>query len=229
MPWRILVLLIGVVINIPVFADDDLISRVDVDMFLVSPPEVEYRHSGAMFAKVTSENRWLMVKIEFTVDRKSLPEPKIRKSGSGFRFLQGGFVDDLKLQVRVLLDTGWKVDGKTIFGMYTGETELYTVRRDGKRHVVTMFVPGKFIDRYSVLATGGIRRAAKVDFKGEVIFSAAGRQLARAYCSSSGRKNFEEYCKMVPENMIFTGGVLPRSQTPWALLGADDFDLEKRQ
>ncbi|MBO5668205.1 MAG: hypothetical protein J6S43_03680 [Lentisphaeria bacterium] len=229
MSGRILGLLIGLLLTVPVCAKDDLISRVDVDMMLVSPPVVEYRNSGPVFAKATSVNRWLMVKIEFTADRKSLSVPQLKKRGGKYELQFGGFIDDLQLQLKVLMDTGWKIDGQSIYAMYTGETELYTVRCDGKRHVVTMFVPGKFIDRYSILATGGIRRVSKVDFKAEVIFSAAGRQLARSYCSSSSRKNFEEYCKMVPANMIFTGGVLPRYRTPWALLGADDFDLEKQR
>ena len=212
-----------------VFASDKLVSRVDIDCLMVgSVPEAEYKNAASVSPKVGASNRWLMVKIEYNVPRSSFKDPALKLRKDGYFLELSGFIDDLRVDVRVLVNTGFKHDGKTIYALCTGETEFYTVRCDGKRHLVQMFIPGKMLDRISRSPNGGIRQAVKNDFAVEVIFSAAGRELARGYQGiAGGRKKFEEALRMVPGNMIFNGWVLPRSQTQWALHETDNLDVEK--
>lgn len=212
-------------------AADKLISRVDIDVQLVNPPTVEYRKAMEVAPKTTSTNRWAMIRIEYTVEKSSLPDPELRKvvkrSGSGYELKLVGFVDDLQLRLRVLMDTGLKIDRKSFYAMFTGGVGFYTVQGDGKRHLVWLFIPAKLIDRCSQYPNGNLRKVAKGDFRIEAVFNAGGREVAREYWGAGGRRGFNEALEMVPENMIFQGWVLPRAKTPWALLGADDFDLEK--
>ena len=212
---------------IPAAVAGGLISDVDVDVQLVKTPVIEHRRGNVNSSRSRSVNQWLMIRVEYIAEKLAMPEPALKKNRSGYTLMLGGFVDDLKLDVKVLQNTGLKVGGKELYGMYTGKTEFYTIRGDGKRHAVMMFIPGGFLDRYSRQANGRIRECSKVDFKVEAIFSASGRELARGYCGVSGCKTFEAACTMVPENLRFSGGVIPRSRTPWAWLETDDFDMEK--
>ena len=204
-----------------------LISDVDVDVQLVKTPEFELRRGNAVVPKNGPVNQWLMIRVEYTAEKVSMPEPALKRKRSGYTLTLGGFVDDLKLDLKVLQSTGLKIGGKELFGMYTGKTEFYTVRSDGKRHLVLMFIPGILLDRYSRQANGNIRSCSTGDFKVEAVFSASGKEFARGYCGVSGRKAFEAACGTVPENLRFTGGIIPRSRTPWAWLEAGDFDIEK--
>jgi hypothetical protein len=111
--------------------------------------------------------------------------------------------------------------------MFTGGVGFHTVQRDGKRHLVLLFIPAKLIDRCSQYPNGNIRKVAKGDFLVEAVFSVNGRELSKDYWGAGGRRGFAEALNMVPENMVYPGWVFPRSQTPWALVGADNFDLEK--
>ena len=208
--------------------NNKLISGVDVDVMLVEAPEVEYKSGKKIASKSGAENRWLMVQVEFTArNAGEKAKPQLTRSGKGYVLQMGGFVDDLQLGVRVLQNTGLSVSGKPLWGMYTGETRFYTVRLDGKKHLALMFVPAKLIDRYSGSVSGDIRKLNKDDFKVEVVFSVNGRELARKYRGVSGTESFEELCRMVPVNMVMNDGVFPRSRTPWAYLGSENFDLER--
>ena len=203
-----------------------LISSVDVDVVFSELPEIEFRKAVVPTVKNSSVNRWLMIKIEYTMDREVVKAPELRKERGKYYLKLDGFADDLKLRVRVLQDTGLKTSGKSIYGLYTGETAFYNVRLDGKKHQALMFVPGWFIDRYSRSPNGQVRTAAKNDFIVEAVFSSGGRDIAREYYGISGAKDFAGALSRVPENMVFSGGVLPRSRTPWAVLNADRFDVE---
>ena len=205
------------------FAQKNLIGRVEVSLKLINPPEIEYRRVGEISPKVQSVNRWLMVKSEFTVKREQAV-PKYR----GGNMVFAGFADNVIMSVRVLFDTGFKIGDRGVYCLYTGSTEFYALQCDGKKHLAVMFIPAKLLDRYSRNKDGSVRRAGEKEFKAEVVFSRAGKVLDRAYCNiSGGSRAFEEECRSVPENLRVVGGVFPRSRTPWALFDADNFDLEK--
>ena len=209
-------------------AGNTTVSGVDIDVVLSEAPVVEYRSGKEISLKKVSENRWLMIKIGFSMKNAGVEaKPQLKRGIRGYTLSMGGFVDDLQLDIRVLQNTGMAVSGKPLWGMFTGRTRFYTIRMDGKQHLALMFVPGKLIDRFSCSAVGGIRKVSKDDFRVEVILSAGGRELYRKYRGVSGIKEFEELCKMVPENMVMTDGVFPRSRTPWAYLGSDNLDLER--
>lgn len=208
-------------------ADNDLIRRVEVSAELVVPPQVDHKNGNVLSPKVDSVNRWVMVKIEFTAKKRN-GSPKLEKDGKSWRMSFDGFMDDVKMDVRVLFDTKFRIDDEILYCLYTGRTEFFTVRSDGKRHLALMFVPAKLIDRYSLSADGAsIRKAVKNDFMVEVVFSQYGKVLARGYSNISGQRDFEQKCRSVSENFIIEDGVFPRLRTPWALLGADNFDVEK--
>lgn len=209
-------------------ASGKTISRVDIDCRMTDAPEIEYRKASRVFPAVGAGNQWLMMKIEYSVPRSSFKDPALKAGKNGYSLELSGFIDDLRLDVRVLANTGFKHNNRTVYALCTGAAGFYTIRCDGKRHLVQMFIPGKMLDRFCRVPNGGIRRATKSDFAVEVIFSAGGVELAREYYGiAGGRKQFEEALRMVPVNMVFDGWVLPRWQTPWALLDADDLDVEK--
>ena len=209
------------------FAGKSPVSGVNIDVLLVDPPVVEYKSGRELSPKTVAENRWLMIKVEYSVrDGGTNIKPQLMRSAGRYTLARGGFVDDLQFGIRVLQNTGISIAGKPLWGMYTGRTAFYTVRMDGKKHLLLMFIPGKLIDRYSCSASGGIRKVSKDDFKVEVRFSVGGRECFRKYRGVAGNKEFDELTEMVPVNMIVPGGVFTRSRTPWAFLGADNFDVE---
>ena len=216
-------LTVCLLVMVPLFARGDaFINRLKVDLQLVSPPEVEHRHQVNWQVKSPPVNRWLMIKVEFSVDKEK-SSPKYHAG----KMIFPGFADDVTLGVRVLFDTGFKIEKRSIRCLYDGRTEFYPLRRDGKRHLAVMFIPAVLIDRFSLSADGSIRKAEEKSFIAEVVFSRAGKVIDRAYCNISGRKAFDNECRGVPENLRIVGGVFPRSRTPWALAGADNLDLEK--
>lgn len=201
------------------------IDKLDVDLQLADAPKIEFKRGASFSPRVDPVNRWLLVKVEFTV-KKSLAAPTM-EAGKRGRVFFGGSLDDVELQVRVLMDTHFKRDKNVVYCLYTGRTEFYTIRCDGKKHLAVMFVPAKLIDRYSFMTDGQTRRMSKKDFKAEAVISRSGRVLARGYCNISGVKAFANASAQVPENLRIVGGVFPRSRTPWALIDFDGFDLEK--
>jgi hypothetical protein len=207
-------------------ASKKIISRVDVDLILENAPKVTYRRVSDIPVKTGSVNRWLVIRIWYEPEKVNPERPVLRKGRGGYDLQMNGFVDDLGVRVTVLQDTGLLADGKPLYCKYTGETAFYTVRRDGKKHLVMMFIPGKLLDRFSRSANGAVRSVSKNDFKAEIIFTVDGKNAARAYYGGNA-KTFSEALSMVPVNMVFERGVFPRLRTPWALFEADEFDLEK--
>ena len=219
-------LIVSMFLILSLCASNKLISRIDIDLALESAPSVEYRRASVLPVKVGSESRWLVINIIYTANKESMTEPSLVKKRGDYELRFNGFVDDLGVRVTVLQNTGLQASGKYFYGMYTGETAFYSIRRDGKRHLVQMFVPGKLLDRYSRAANGQITAAAEKDFMVEVVFTVAGKTVAKEYYGGNA-KAFAGALQMVPGNMVFKGGVFPRSRTPWALFGFDDFDVEK--
>ena len=208
------------------FAGSKIIDRIDIDLALEKAPEVEYSRGKDPTAKIESVNRWLVIRIWYTIDKENFKVPVLQKKSNSYNLQLNGFADDLGVRVKVLQNTGLQASGKALYGLYTGETAFYSVRRDGRKHLVMMFIPGKLLDRFSRSSNGQIRASSKSDFKVEVVFTVAGRDVGKAY-SGGDAKLFKEAMQMVPENMVFKGGVFPRSRTPWAFRGMDDFDVEK--
>ena len=199
--------------------------HLDVDLLLSEAPQIEYKKGGIAVPRADSVNHWLIIKVGFTV-KKSNAVPVVSAGRKPNVFLNG-VVDDVELGIRVLLNTPLKLDNKNIHCLFSGRTEFYSLRRDGKKHQAVMFVPAKLLDRCNVGGDGGVRQASKKDFVAEAVISKAGKVLARGYCNISGKKAFENMMLEVPENLRIVGGVFPRSRTPWAWVDFDRFDLEK--
>ena len=212
--------------TIALFAGKNDISGVKIVTELVDLPEIEYRRGDAPAIKNDAENRWLRIGIEYTPTVMRGEPPALLRERGKLRLERSGFLDGMSVKLRVLIDTGIKLGTRPVYGMYTGEVTFFTVKRDGKKHLVEMFVPGKLIDRFSLAPNGAVRRVSKGDFVTEVIFTVAGREIGRYYSGVANNRAFAAACETVPENMVFIGGVFPRSRTPWALLGADSFDPE---
>ena len=203
------------------------IVRAEVEILPSAAPEAELRRNVSVASKSETLNRWLMIRVEYTVARSKNAAPEYRERNGKRYLVHYGYLDDVDLEVRVLFDTGFKVNGEAVCGLFTGSVRLTAIRRDGKKHVALMFVPGKLLDRYSQSVDGAIRRLGRGDFRVEAVFGASGRELIRAYGNISGRDAFDKAIRNVPDNLRIVGGVLPRSRTPWALLNDDNFDLEK--
>lgn len=204
----------------------DLIDdRLDVELNLSEVPQIEYKKGGSLAPRADSVNRWLVIKVGFTV-KKSSAVPVV-KSGKVPEVFFNGSVDDVELSIRVLLNTPLKIEQKDVRCLFSGRTEFYSLCRDGKKHLAVMFVPAKLIDRCNIGGDGGVRQASKKDFVAEAVISKAGKVLARGYCNTSGKKAFENMVLEVPESLRIVGGVFPRSRTPWAWIDFERFDLEK--
>lgn len=199
--------------------------RLDVELQLSEVPQIEYKKGDIFSPRADSVNRWLVIKVWFTVKKNS--SAPVVKAGKMPKVLFGGTVDDVELSIRVLLNTPLRIDNKVIRCLYSGRTEFYSLRCDGKKHFAVMFVPAKLIDRCNISGDGVVRQASKKDFIAEALVSKAGRILARGYCNVSGKKAFDAMMLEVPENLRIIGGVFPRSRTPWAWVDFEQFDLEK--
>lgn len=210
---------------VPVAARD-IISGIKTTLELVGPPEVEYRRADAPAIRNEPENRWLKISIEYTPSQVRMEPPALTRERGRLRLNRNGFLDGMSIKLRVLVDSGIKFGTRPVYGMYTGEVTFVTVKRDGKKHLAEMFIPGALIDRFSLSPNGSVRRVSKSDFIIEVVFTAAGREIGRYYSGVTNDRAFATACEMVPDNMVSVGGVYPRSRTPWALLGADGLDPE---
>ncbi len=208
------------------FAGKNELSGIEVAVELTDPPEVEYRRSETPAVKSDSENRWLKIGVKYMPPREAVTPPVLQRERGKLYLNRSGFLDGMSVKLRVLIDTGIKFGSRPVYGMYTGEVKFYTVRCDGKKHLIEMFVPRKLIDRFSLSPSGALRRVQKKDFVIEVVFTAGGREIGRCYSGVASERDFASACELIPGNMVLTGGVLPRSRTPWALLEADGFDPE---
>ncbi len=214
-------------------AEEAMIRKMSVDVEMTAAPDVNYRSHGAFAPKNPSTSKWLMVKVDYTPDlhKNFVPTYRRRKAGPGVFF--PGWLDDVKIDVEVIFETGINYNGKPIRGIFTGSTVLWSVKRDGKTHLALFFVPAKLLDRYCLPGAAGGRSVNKSSFHVRAEMSAGGSVLANAFYNVSGAtpdertKNFQTMEKGVPQELKFAKTVLPRSKSPWALLAPDNFDLEK--
>lgn len=211
-------------------AEEPVIRKMTVEADMTAPPDVSYRNHSAFSPKNPSTSKWLMLKIEYTpeLSRNFVPEYRLRKGGPAVTF--PGWLDDVKLQARVLFETGILTKGgKPVLGLFTGDTVFQSIKRDGSKHLALMFVPARLLDRYCV--PGG-RNVGKNFFHVEVMMSAKGKVLASAYCNVPGttpaekKQSFDQMLKGVPKQLDIRDAVLSRARSPWALLAPDNFDWE---
>ncbi len=213
-------------------ADEDMIRKMSVSAEMSVAPDVNYRSHSVFSPKNPSVSKWLMVKIDYVPDlqKNFIPAYRRRQGSTGIFF--PGWLDDVTLNVKVVFETGVNYNGKPIRGVFTGSTELWSVKRDGKTHLALFFVPARLLDRYCVPGAGG-RTVNKSSFHIRAEMSYKGGVLARAYSNVIGaspeekERNFVNMENSVPQNLKFINAVLPRSRSPWALLAPDNFDLEK--
>jgi len=213
-------------------AEAPLLRKCTVEAEMIVAPDVQYRTHSAFSPRNPSSSKWLMLKIEYTPDvaKTYVPEYRLRKGGPGVFF--PGWIDDVKLETRAVFETGIVYRGRSVNGLFTGETVLAAVKRDGRRHLALMFVPARLLDRYCVPGFG-VRTVHKNAFRVEVTLSAAGKVLGRAYCNVPGNTvndktaEFEKLVKAVPASLNLPNTILSRSRSPWALLAPDNFDWEK--
>lgn len=199
--------------------------RLDVELSESDAPRVDYKKSVSFAPRVEPRNQWIVIRVEFETDKDS--SAPFMEGGKRGRVFFGGSIDDVELSIRVLMDTPVKRNQRIIRILFTGTTEFYSVRCDGKKHLAVMFIPAKMIDRYAVSSDGNVKRMSKNEFAVEAVMSRSGKVLARGYKNAKGIKDFEDMVREVPENLKIVGGVFPRSRTPWAWVDFDGFDLEK--
>ncbi len=210
-----------------------VIRKMSVDAVMTAAPDINYRSHNAFATKNLSASKWVMIKVDFTPDtyKNFVPSYKRRKAGPAIVF--PGWLDDVKIDVQVVFETGINSNGKPVCGIFTGSTVLWSVRRDGKSHLVLFFIPARLIDRYCVPGSPGGRGVNKSAFYVQAKMSCGGSVLATAYGNVSGASpeeketNFRNLVSMIPQELKFPNALLPRSKSPWALLAPDNFDLEK--
>lgn len=199
--------------------------RLDVELQESDAPQVDYKKGVSFTPRNGPDNKWLVILVEFET-KKGFSVP-VMEAGKRGRVFFGGSVDDIVLSIRVLMDTPVKRNQRTVRVLFTGSTEFYSIRCDGKKHLAVMFIPAKLIDRYAVSSEGNVKRLSNNDFAVEAVMSRSGTVIARGYRNVKGIRDFEEMLREVPENLKIVGGVFPRSRTPWAWADFDGFDLEK--
>ena len=113
-------------------AEAPLLRKCTVEAEMIVAPDVQYRTHSAFSPRNPSSSKWLMLKIEYTPDvaKTYVPEYRLRKGGPGVFF--PGWIDDVKLETRAVFETGIVYRGRSVNGLFTGETVLAAVKRDGR-------------------------------------------------------------------------------------------------
>ena len=212
-------------------AETPVLRKVSIEPEMVKAPDVTYRNQNAFTPKLASTNDWLMLKIEFTPEnvKVAVPDYRVRKGAATIVF--HGWLDQVKVRTTVLFETGIVYRGKPVFGRLTGGTELLSVKRDGHRHLVAMFVPARVLDRYCIQSAAG-RPVNRNAFRCEVEISCGGKIIGQAYSNVSGatleekKSAFAQLAAGVPRELDLPDMILSRSRSPWAMLAPDNYDLE---
>ena len=160
--------------------------RLDVELSQCEAPQVDYKKGVSFSPRNEPDNQWLVIRVEFEV-KKDSSAPKMEAGKRGRVFFVGS-VDDVELAVRVLMDTPVKRNQRIVRALFSGATEFYSVRCDGKKHLAVMFLPSKMIDRYAVSSDGNVRKLSKKDFAVEAVMSRSGKVNARGYHNGKGTK-----------------------------------------
>ena len=201
---------------------------------MTAAPDVAYRNHNTFSPKNPSANKWLMVKVKYTLDICSDFTPQVSsRKNTGMRVSFPGWLDNAELKVWAVFDTGSKVKDEPVWVLFTGKTVFHSIKRNGKEHLAVMFLPAKMLDRYCSHWGGGATKAAKTSFLLKAEMFHHGKSLKVAFSSNVPGKNnegreveFERILTGVSKQLMFENSLLPRSRSPWALLAPDDYDLE---
>ena len=179
--------------------------------------------------------RWLVVHVSFipgVTDARKLA--KNTGNQKGVQGLNGRWIDDVNMRVRVAFPTSNARRNDVVYGILEGKTAFWTLRLDGKRHTAVMFVPPQLLDRYASTVSGGRREMALTlaDYRVLVEFSdSRGNFLGRATERSGGKNqeniSFFESLVNNPGTMVVKGAVLSRDKSPWAWHMSSTFDYIK--
>jgi hypothetical protein len=200
------------------------IKDLKLQLELTHAPDISYHNYKAFAPETPSVNKWVMLRVEFVPERKRVSE---YVSVKNVKVSVPAWADDVKLDAKVLFDTGMVRGGKK-YVLFTGKTVSWSIRQDGERHLALMFIPAKQIDRYFVPVSGS--KVSAKSFKAVVEMSAGGKVLKRAFYDVIGgtdavrMRNFDKLAAQSPK---IADAVISRSRSPWALLAPDNFDLEK--
>jgi len=209
-------------------------SKVKVEPVFVNPPSAQYRNAPSFATKVTTANRWLMIKVEYTPPLEKQPLPVLVGRKKDDRNLKvNTYIDDVELKVNVLLSTGLTDGRNMLYANYNGTAKFWTIRLDGNKHLALMYLPAVLIDRYcGKQRVAGAGKAVLKDFHIEAEFFHNGSMIGRGYYNVDGseqqaRKKFRMMLNSVPKKMVLNNAVLSHRNSPWALLNPDSLDLEK--
>lgn len=209
------------------------VKKMSVEAVMTAVPDVAYRNHSAFTPKNPSVNKWLMIKVKYTMDSCSSFTPEVKYSRqSGVAVSFPGWLENVELRVQVIFDTGVSVKSVPVRVLFTGSSVFHSIKRNGKEHLAVMFVPAKVLDRYCS-HWGGAAKVSKGMFSVKAEMFVGGRALATAFSSNipgkseSGKDTgFEKMLKLIPKQLSLDNAVLPRSRSPWALLSPDDYDWE---
>ena len=227
--------------------DDVKFNKVSVRVVQVDSPDVRYgRQLPFTPGKIASENRWVMVMVEYTPSYGEVIRGRTRSAA--YNRHEQHYLDNVELKVRVVFES-LNSQGQQQNVLFSGITRFWTMKLDDTRHVAVMFVPGRLIDRYYIQVpraqksrnrrNPGVksvpmnRKLREDDLKVEAVFSIGGRELARSYCNMGGgnprriQEKFNQLIGAVPGHCVFDGAVLSKGQSPWAWYNVNNFDLER--
>ena len=193
-----------------------------------------YSSGGASF----TNHRWLVIHASYVPGMGTARNIAAARESGSVRAIQpvaGRWIDDVTARVIVAYPAENARRSNVVYGLFEGECRIWSVRLDGKRRTLQMFVPPQLLDRYAAVAGGGRREVSlgPTDYRILVeFFDKNGKLLGRA-CehtgSLRGNKAFEFFkdLKNNPGTTVIPGALLPRNKTPWAWHQFSTFDYIK--
>ena len=197
-------------------AADELFTKVKISLSSSNAPNIRNTSNSTPSGNASWRNKWLILTIDYT--------PVAPKN------MRNAWINDVDMQVRAVFNG--QSDTKTKAFFFSGTSRFWTIPLDNRKHVATMMIPPALLDRY--LPSSG--SASTVNFGStfviEVLFlDRAGAVIGSGYYGQRGLtdEGYANYFAKLNGGVAteVPGAILPRSETPWAFMDFDDYDLLK--
>lgn len=200
-------------------AAEGLFTKVKITLSSSNAPKVSGgSNTGPSLSTVSLRNKWLIISVDYT---PAMPGK-----------LRHYWIDDVSMAVTAAFIG--QSDSDAIPILFLGRTDFQTIAMDARKHTATMMIPPQLLDRYLPSSGSASTVSTTSTFAIQVEFlDRAGTVIGVGYYGSKSlndKENKEQFDKLIRSKpLMIQNAVLPRSQTPWQWIDADNHDLIKPQ